>query len=127
MKGGKKTIVFDFDGVVHSYRSGWKGAVIIPDPPVAGIKREIDDLRTDCKVVIVSTRCFQPGGIEAIKRWLKENHIEVDDVLGEKPPAYAYVDDRGITFDGNATGLANKVRSFKNWIDIAKESNISND
>ena len=33
----KKTVVFDFDGVIHSYTSGWKGATVIPDPPVEGI------------------------------------------------------------------------------------------
>lgn len=124
---GKKTICFDFDGCIHSYRSGWKGATIIPDPPVAGIKEVIDDLRQDCKVVVVSTRCFQNGGIDAIKEYLRLNNIEVDDVLGEKPPAYVYIDDRGLTFDGNTHGLADKVRNFKNWIDIAKENNISNE
>ncbi len=29
----KQTVVFDFDGVIHSYTSGWKGATVIPDPP----------------------------------------------------------------------------------------------
>lgn len=118
---GKKTVVFDFDGVLHSYKSGWKGATIIPDPPVPGIKQEIDNLRRDHKVVVVSTRCFQNGGIEAIKKWLASHDIIVDDVLGEKPPAYAYVDDRGICFNGIAEGLAEKVRGFKNWIDKEKE------
>ena len=28
----KQTVVFDFDGVIHSYTSGWKGATIIPEP-----------------------------------------------------------------------------------------------
>lgn len=32
----KPILCLDFDGVIHSYSSGWKGADVIPDPPVAG-------------------------------------------------------------------------------------------
>ena len=32
----KKILAIDFDGVLHSYTSGWKGARSIPDPPVYG-------------------------------------------------------------------------------------------
>ena len=41
------TVSFDFDGVIHSYRSGWKGAAVIPDPPVEGIKEVIEQLISD--------------------------------------------------------------------------------
>lgn len=41
----KKTVIFDFDGVIHSYTSGWRGENIIPDPPVSGIKKVIDSIR----------------------------------------------------------------------------------
>ena len=34
----KQTVVFDFDGVIHSYSSGWRGETVIPDEPVTGIK-----------------------------------------------------------------------------------------
>ena len=33
----KPTVVFDFDGVIHSYKSGWRGPENIPDPVVPGI------------------------------------------------------------------------------------------
>ena len=51
------TVSFDFDGVIHSYRSGWKGAAVIPDPPVEGVKEVIEQLeeRGFC-VVICSSR-----------------------------------------------------------------------
>ena len=51
----KPTVVFDLDGVIHSYTSGWKGASEIPDPPVPGMRKVIDELRErGYKVVVVS-------------------------------------------------------------------------
>lgn len=112
----KPTVVFDFDGVIHSYRSGWKGTAVIPDPPVPGIKQVIEDLRSDHEVVIVSTRCATSEGRHAILYYLKKYGIEVDAVLAEKPPAICYVDDRAICFNGQTDGLADKVRGFKSWV-----------
>lgn len=111
----KQTVIFDFDGVIHSYTSGWKGADVIPDEPVTGIDRAIAEIRKEYRVVVVSTRCYQDGGIEAIKRWLDKHGIEVDEVTGEKPPAIVQIDDRAITFDGNPYGLIYKIRRFQPW------------
>ena len=109
-------VVFDFDGVIHSYVSGWKGATKIPDPPVAGIKEAIDEIRNaGYEVCVVSTRCNQCGGIEAIENYLAENHIQVDQITAEKPPAIVYIDDRAICFDGNAESLLEKIVSFEPW------------
>jgi predicted phosphatase len=110
-----KTVVMDFDGVIHSYTSGWKGVEVIPDPPVEGIKEAITDIRKYYKVVVVSTRCFQEGGLEAVKSWLAKHEITVDEVLAHKPPAIVYVDDRALTFDGNAKGLLRKIKTFRTW------------
>ena len=41
----KPILCLDFDGVIHSYSSGWKGAAVIPDPPVDGAMRFIWDER----------------------------------------------------------------------------------
>lgn len=92
-----KTVVFDFDGVIHSYKSGWKGIDIIPDKPVNGIKQAINEIRNaGYEVVVVSTRCADKKGIKAVRKYLSDNGIIVDRVCKEKPPAIVYVDDRAI-------------------------------
>lgn len=96
----QKSVVFDFDGVIHSYTSGWQGYSEIPDPPVAGIATAISQIRNAGFLVkVVSTRCKHEEGKEAIRKYLDFNNIEVDAVMYEKPPAIAYIDDRAIHFD----------------------------
>lgn len=110
------TVVFDFDGVIHSYVSHWQGVDVIPDPPVPMIQEEIERIReAGYKVFVVSTRCASPNGMEAVKNYLAANDIVVDDVLAEKPPALVYIDDRAIRFDGNPCGLLEQIQEFKPW------------
>jgi hypothetical protein len=111
----KKTVVFDFDGVIHSYTSGWKGEDVISDPPVHGIRTAIFQIRQHYKVVVVSTRCASERGRKAIEEYLKANGIDVDGIVAEKPPAEVYIDDRAICFDGYADNLLRKVLTFKPW------------
>ena len=112
----KKTVVFDFDGVIHSYSSGWQGVAVIPDPVVPHIQEAINRLRMDgYEVIVVSTRCAYPNGMGAVRRYLRDNHIVVDDVMATKPPAVCYVDDRAICFDGLPETLVEKIRDFKPW------------
>lgn len=111
----KETVVFDFDGVIHSYTSPWLGVTIIPDPPVDGIREAIADIREKYAVVVVSTRCITPEGKRAVENYLTKNGIEVDAVISEKPPAVAYVDDRAICFDGEPSQLLNKITHFVPW------------
>lgn len=116
------TIAVDFDGVIHSYTSGWKGAAVIPDPPVEGAIEWLARLvvRPDVEVVIFSTRAVEESGRIAIRRWLYRHGFEMEiqkknpervlwgsgkpswmpEVVAEKPPAVAYLDDRGVRFEG---------------------------
>lgn len=113
-----KTVVFDFDGVIHSYTSGWKGENVIPDPPVPGIAEAIKSIReAGYEVIVVSTRCKSGAGMGAILRYLEKHEIEVDGVMAEKPPAICYIDDRAICFDGHAETLLDKVAGFKSWVE----------
>lgn len=112
----KKTVVFDFDGVIHSYTSGWQGENNIPDPPVDGIGEAIKSIReAGYDVVVVSTRCACYEGKVAIWEWLKKYGIVVDDVCKEKPPAICYIDDRAICFDGRPETLLSKIENFVPW------------
>lgn len=111
-----QTVVFDFDGVIHSYTSGWQGTTNIPDPPVPGIKEAIAEIRAaGYEVVVVSTRCAEASGIMAVERYLSAYGIEVDDVRAEKPPAIVYIDDRAICFDGDPASLLGKIQTFRPW------------
>lgn len=114
----KQTVVFDFDGVIHSYTSGWHGADIIPDPPVSGIANALRDIHNaGYEIVVVSTRCASEDGMEAVREWLYRNEmlLWIDKICKEKPPAICYIDDRAICFDGNPTTLLDKIQSFKPW------------
>lgn len=111
-KTRSKIIVFDFDGVIHSYVSGWKGIDIIPDHPIEGIRETIAKVMVDYKVIVVSSRCSETEGIAAICDWLRKYDIKVDGVQKHKPPAFLTIDDRCICFTG-INGLIEKINNFK--------------
>lgn len=114
----RETVVFDFDGVIHSYTSGWQGATCIPDKPVDGIHDALKQIHGHgYEVVIVSTRCATDEGMFAIESWLYKWHLDiyVDKICKEKPPAIVYIDDRAICFDGNPETLLDKIVNFKPW------------
>jgi hypothetical protein len=69
----KPILVLDFDGVIHSYSSGWKGARSIPDPPVPGALEFIIHAMDYFEVAILSSRSHQFGGRRAMKKWLYKN------------------------------------------------------
>jgi hypothetical protein len=109
-----KVIAIDFDGVIHSYYSGWQGPLKADDPLVPGIKEVIAELRRDYKVVVMSSRCLHPGGTQTIENYLRKHDIVVDGITGEKIPAMVYVDDRAITFR-EAKDLLGQIERFKPW------------
>lgn len=113
-----KTVVFDFDGVIHSYKRGWQGAMTIADPPVPGIEKSLREIKeAGYEVVVVSTRCAHFGGKMAIESWLDVWGLApyVDKVCKEKPPAIVYIDDRAICFDGKPENLLGQIQSFQPW------------
>jgi hypothetical protein len=122
----KPIICLDFDGVIHSYTSGWKGPRNIPDPPVEGaLDFMYHALVAGYRVVVHSSRARYFGGRWAMRRWLWHHAGDVWEVFGgdglsqvefwrTKPPAVLTIDDRAITFTGTFPSLA-EIEQFTPW------------
>lgn len=83
----KPILCLDFDGVIHSYTSGWKGASVIPDPPVPGALEFIVTALDVFEVHILSSRSHQWGGKRAMKRYLREHLVDLG-YWGEPVPQW---------------------------------------
>lgn len=68
----RPTLCLDFDGVLHWYRNGWKGADIIDDEPVPGAVDFVQSAQAYFTIVIYSSRSSHPGGIEAMRVWMEK-------------------------------------------------------
>lgn len=131
-----KILCIDFDGVLHSYTSGWQGPRCIPDLPVKGAMQWLRSLLSDPECVctmapryldfdvqIYSSRSRYFGGRKAIKKWLF-NEFEKIGEPGQlielikfplmKPPAFLQIDDRAITFTGIFPTIE-EMKNFKPW------------
>lgn len=111
----KPRICFDFDGVIHSYTSGWKGETVCEDPPVEGIKELMESLANDYQVVVFSSRCSTEEGYQTVMDYLAKYSIP-GEVWKRKPPAKMYIDDRGIQFHGDCQRLYEDIKNFEHWI-----------
>lgn len=108
-----RTVCLDFDGVVHSYQSGWQGEEVIPDPPIHKVGLAIERLRKDYRVVVFSARCRTEAGCLAIENWLAKHHLKVDEVCRHKPVAHIYVDDRAVRFAGDWEATIAAIHEFR--------------
>ena len=125
----RPTLCVDFDGVIHSYTSGWKGASIIPDPPVPGALQWLLDASKLFSLVVYSSRSKDPEAIAAMRMWitfharqeLPESKAEAFlnaaiTFAHEKPAAFLTIDDRAICFEGDWSKLdPTKLLAFKPW------------
>jgi hypothetical protein len=122
VQGMRRTICIDFDGVIHSYASGWKSIDDIPDPPVEGAIEFLRRLITAelLTPAIYSARSKNSTGIQAMQMWLRKYGMSPQEVRAiewprEKPPATMYIDDRGWRFEGTFPTY-NEMLAFDSWI-----------
>lgn len=93
-------VVVDFDGVLHSYSSGWTGYEPL-DPPEPGAREFVDWLLAQhFEVVVVSARAGTELGAQAIRDWLKDHGFPELRVTDQKVRAAAYIDDRAVAYLG---------------------------
>jgi len=135
-KNSKPILCLDFDGVCHMYTSGWKGADMIPDPPVPGLFEFLDSCEPYFDLQIFSSRSHQDGGVEAMREWFEKYRFIylakdafthenfdaeakrwVEKTLSfpkEKPPAFLGIDDRVLNFRGSWPDVE-EIRGYKTW------------
>jgi hypothetical protein len=120
MGSERKTLCVDFDGVLHSYTSGWRGVDQVPDGPVPGA---VDWLRAmlgeGFDVCIYSSRSKDPTGVAAMMAALRVWGMDMDDIERldfpiEKPAAWLTIDDRCFRFEGDFPS-ADWLRRFRPW------------
>lgn len=123
----RPTLIIDFDGVLHSYVSGWQGIANITDPPTPGAQDFCRVAMEQFRVVIISTRCTEEKGWLAIMEWLEEWSFPFGlrvSTTGRKEPATVMIDDRAIQFVGEWPDIDSLV-NFTPWNKEPQEWNNS--
>lgn len=103
----KKTICFDFDGVIASYDK-WRGFDVLGSPNIEVIKTINNLYDTGAYITIWTTRPDTP----VLRKWLKENGVKFHSVNSTshnppttscKPIYHVYIDDRAINYHGQSS------------------------
>lgn len=125
----KPILCLDFDGVLHSYASGWEGAAVVSDPPVDGAVQFLREAVEHFEIHIFSSRSHQEGGIDAMRWWLADalsggpqselsspDHALLSQIQWptEKPPAFVSLDDRCLLFTGQWPTIE-QLKEFQPW------------
>ncbi len=82
---GKPILLLDFDGVIHSYASGWEGANVVSDSPVEGALKFLTVAVDHFEVCIYSSRSRQWGGRRAMKRWIVREFVNAAEPYEDCP------------------------------------------
>lgn len=115
----KPVALIDFDGVIHSYKRGWKGVEVISDAPMDGALEWLAAMTKVFKVVIFSARCNDQRGIDAMQQWfirwgLPQHILSRIEFEPGKPSAFVIIDDRAIPFSGKFVP-PDKLAEFEPW------------
>lgn len=125
---GKKTIVFDFDGVIHKGYKGWKDGSIYGEIDY-DLLNYIKELMKDYYIVISSNRPAAqivtflsndekcPINCKVFKKDMEGNLYWTEDntvgVTNEKAVGLIYIDDRGYRYKGLTDLIENLKKTLK--------------
>ena len=103
----RKTICIDFNGVLDTYQ-GFTGRM---HPPREGASNFLRQLRDLGFTIVVLTSCDAMD----VHKWLRDYDMlqYVSGVTSTKVPAIVYLDDRGITFNGDFIEAIESILKFK--------------
>ena len=109
-----KKIGLDFDGVLHSYVSGYSDYPA--DAAIPGAQKFCRDLQDRGFVLFVFTarlagKHWDPVKQAAIVKWLQDNDFPDMPVTGEKLAADLYIDDNGYRFRGDYADTLTRIDS----------------
>jgi len=103
----QKTLVLDFDGVIHKGSKGFHDGTVYDDP-VKGTADALRILSSKYRLIILSCKADPKRpliggktGVQLIWEWLDKHDFSqyIEDVTHEKVRAKYYIDDKGITFE----------------------------
>ncbi len=103
----KKKILIDLDGVLNIYNGKYEPDVI---PDIKNGARElVENLSKNFDLYLFTTREKSLS-----KKWLNENKLNMyfKDITNIKIPAYLYIDDRCICFNGDFQKLMSEINNF---------------
>ncbi|MBR6163905.1 hypothetical protein IKQ26_08475 [bacterium] len=108
MNNYKKKILIDLDGVLNTYNGNYEPDKI-PEIKI-GAKEFIEGLSKNFDLYLFTTR-----NSDLSKKWLRENELNsyFKDVTNIKIPAYLYIDDRCICFNGDFGKLLSEINNFE--------------
>ncbi len=106
----RKTISFDFDGVIHRYSKRFQGLENAYDPPMTGAPEALKQLHSDGYIIkILSSR---PAHV--IRQWLIKYDLDqyITEVSNFKVPATIDVDDRAMFFDAKKPNFKSIIKQI---------------
>ena len=105
-----KTLLIDLDGVLNEYTGNFNEKNI---PKIkAGAKEFLEKISKNYEVKIFTAR-----NRLLTAKWLIYNKIDkyIKDITNIKEPAWLYIDDRNIKFNGSFDILTDEIENFKVW------------